>query len=323
MDNGKDYLCKALNGSGVWITKESEGLDEPEYIRIAGAFEALGVAVHHAQPYHGQSKPIERFFGTLCEEFSKRYETYVGSNTVTRPFEASLYYRRIGDMEKKDVLLTLEEVEADFAAWVEEWNATWKHSGQGMDGRTPNEVFALNALPPVTVIPAALDIIFTKPKAAKVMRNGVTMDGLQYWADELAGVEGRMVIIRRPYDDAGKVLVYRAEDDTFLCTATNAALKDEGIASENIERAKRVNKQKRAVIEKAQQYITEGVNSLSFEEKVALEAAKPRGGKRKVAVESEEERKVSGNPIPFPGLKAGPKKLALKTGFEIYDRAQG
>ena len=63
MDNGKDYLCKALNGSGVWITKESDGIEEAEYIRIAGAFEALGVTVHHAQPYHGQSKPIERFFG--------------------------------------------------------------------------------------------------------------------------------------------------------------------------------------------------------------------------------------------------------------------
>jgi Mu transposase, C-terminal./Integrase core domain. len=323
MDNGKDYLCKALNGSGIWVTKESDGLEEPEYIRIAGAFEALGVAVHHAQPYHGQSKPIERFFGTLCEEFSKRYETYVGSNTVTRPFEASLYYRRIGDMEKKDVLLTLAEVEADFAAWVEEWNATWKHSGQGMDGRTPDEVFAENALTPITVIPAALDIIFTKPKAAKVQRNGVTMDGIRYWADELAGLEGHMVIIRRPYDDAGKVLVYRAEDDTYLCEATNAALKDEGIAAENIERAKRVNKKKLAVVAAAQKYIAEGVNSLSFEEKVALEAAKPKGGKRKAPAKDEAERMVSGNPLPFPGLKAGPKKLPLKTGFEIYDRAQG
>ena len=194
-----------------------------------------------------------------------------------------------------------------------------------MDGRTPDEVFAENAMTPITVIPAALDIIFTKPKAAKVQRNGVMMDGIRYWADELAGLEGRMVIIRRPYDDAGKVLVYKAEDDTYLCEATNAALKDEGIASENIERAKRVNKKKLAVVAAAQKYIAEGVNSLSFEEKVALEAAKPRGGKRKATVKDkdEAERMVSGNPLPFPGLKAGPKKLSLKTGFEIYDRAQG
>ncbi|MDR2446065.1 MAG: hypothetical protein LBD58_02040, partial [Treponema sp.] len=39
-----------------------------------------GCEAHFATPYRGQSKPIERLFGTIIQLFSKSQDFYTGSN---------------------------------------------------------------------------------------------------------------------------------------------------------------------------------------------------------------------------------------------------
>lgn len=38
-----------------------------------------------ATPYHGQAKPVERFFGTFEERFDKRFYSYLGHDAKQRP----------------------------------------------------------------------------------------------------------------------------------------------------------------------------------------------------------------------------------------------
>ena len=50
-----------------------------------GLFTILGIKVHWAQPYHGQSKPIERAFGDLCAQHISRSPDCVGAYTGNSP----------------------------------------------------------------------------------------------------------------------------------------------------------------------------------------------------------------------------------------------
>lgn len=67
-DNGKDYLSTDLNP------------DSPNSV-----LNLLGIKKRRAKPYHGQSKPIERFFKTLEERFGKLFYSYIGSDGKNRP----------------------------------------------------------------------------------------------------------------------------------------------------------------------------------------------------------------------------------------------
>jgi hypothetical protein len=51
----------------------------------------LGCASQFAEPYHGQSKRIERAFGFFATEFDKSFESYLGSNTSDRHDDPRLY----------------------------------------------------------------------------------------------------------------------------------------------------------------------------------------------------------------------------------------
>ncbi len=54
IDNGRAFRARFF-----------EGCPDFEQAGIFGLYESLGCKVIHAWPYHGQSKPIERFFGTM------------------------------------------------------------------------------------------------------------------------------------------------------------------------------------------------------------------------------------------------------------------
>ena len=58
-DNGKDYISKELDPKN------------PESV-----LNVLKIGVIHALPYHGQAKPIERFFNTLESRFGTLFYSY-------------------------------------------------------------------------------------------------------------------------------------------------------------------------------------------------------------------------------------------------------
>jgi hypothetical protein len=106
----------------------------------------LGSIVHFCKSYHGQSKPIERLFGFISGEFDTSFESYVSSNTASRPDETKHYW---GTFDRAppipiEQLPTIEETRTLFTDFVTWFNGKWHHRGQGMEGKTPDVVFEAN-----------------------------------------------------------------------------------------------------------------------------------------------------------------------------------
>lgn len=79
LDNGREFGAKLITGGAPWRFRFKAQADE-----MLGALPLLGVQVHWATPFHGQSKPIERAFRDLAEEISKDVRL-AGAYTGNRP----------------------------------------------------------------------------------------------------------------------------------------------------------------------------------------------------------------------------------------------
>lgn len=123
-DNGKDYLSKDLDPN-----------EENTLLSL------LGISKSTALPKHGQSKPIERFFETFENRFGKRFYSYAGSNAKKRPD----YLRKLNKRLEDDLnIVDMDEFISLCHEWIENEYAETKHHGNGMNGKTPNEVYYSN-----------------------------------------------------------------------------------------------------------------------------------------------------------------------------------
>jgi putative transposase len=133
VDNGKDY--------------KSLGRVNPISPQLSGALQRLEIASQHCQPRHPQSKHIERWFRTLHERFDVLWRPfYSGTSPKDRPEECDQQLAehnkllKAGQVEQSPLPLASEFVQAA-ALWITEYNAKHRHTGEGMDGKTPDELF--------------------------------------------------------------------------------------------------------------------------------------------------------------------------------------
>ena len=150
-DNGKDYLKVAKGAMPAYLRSEIEPAEwyakEIQQLQDLGVLARLGMAVTHCIVRHPQSKHIERFFGFVHERFDKGFPTYTGGSPATRPDiteEAMMHHRKLLRMGRGNESLhprASQFIQAALA-WLAWFNAEHKHTGEGMDGRTPAEVFA-------------------------------------------------------------------------------------------------------------------------------------------------------------------------------------
>jgi len=254
IDNGKDYKGKHLQGYNV---KLSNG----EVANIEGVFQKFGVKCIFATPYHGQSKPIERFFGTMINDFAVNYKEYSKSNTVSTIVERNRTWEEI----KKDIDLTLERLISDFDEWVTKWNATHHHRGQGMNGRTPDEVFesGIKKYVKIDIDDVSLDSLFTRDVVRTIQKNGISINGANYYSPKLYEYRGRgQVIVRINPFDMEKIEVLKLNGD-FICEAVAGIYADTGITEENMKNVNRQKKNERkikemydaSIIDKAKSYV--------------------------------------------------------------------
>ncbi len=159
MDNGKDYL-KVARGAAKghelsWLRESPLAppawwQKELEWIERTGVLARLGVAAQHCLPHHPQSKHVERWFRTVHMQFDARHQTYTGGSPATRPEStevAMMQHRRLlkkGRVEESAHPLASSIVLA-FLSWLDTYNHA-PHEGEGMERRSPAEVFraALN-----------------------------------------------------------------------------------------------------------------------------------------------------------------------------------
>jgi putative transposase len=133
IDNGEDYKK---------ISKQV-----PLSPELNGVMARLEMRVRRALPYEPQAKPIESFFRTLHQRFdAKLAPYYCGPSPERRPEECALIIKEhdqyLSGKIDQSPLLPASEFIAMAAMWlVSDYNSEFEHSGHGMDGRTPNEIF--------------------------------------------------------------------------------------------------------------------------------------------------------------------------------------
>jgi hypothetical protein len=213
-DNGKDYDCFALQGR----TKKDRWRERK--VRFAfdqqrsGVFPGLSIDVMHAWPFHGQSKPIERWFGTI-EQYTPVWPTYFGRNPQERPEDFQLNLER-------GKAPTLEEFSEWFDGIVQQYNAK-PHSGDGMDGQSPDAVFAANSISKRTTTDEVLDqwCLRQPPGSVKVTQNGVIYQGVRYGQHDLLAHLGEQVTLRIDDKDLSHVQVWTLDGKIIARVAAN------------------------------------------------------------------------------------------------------
>jgi putative transposase len=238
VDNGKEFKNHILCGDKWKLFRTKI---DPELLDLdAGILAECGVGVSFCQPYHGQSKTIERFWRTMHERFDKFEISYTGSNTSDKPSDLDGIMTNVNYLKKNDVesIPAFEDIEKRIGNFMNWYNENWRHSGNGMNGKTPMEVFKENAGPRREIPESMKRHLFTMRHVMTAGKNGVNLDGAFYHCDKFGEYTGRKVEVRRPIDDAGTVHIFSYPDRVFLFDAQQ--LEFTGVAEEDIhEMAKR------------------------------------------------------------------------------------
>lgn len=253
IDNGKDYRSHVLNGtSKVMRVVNEEGFLEEELVNIQGAYSLFSEKVTFARPYHGASKGrMERTFGTFAQLFSRRMAGYVGSNTRERPDDAALYWRALNKRSRRHDIHSWDEYVRELASFVDWFNSSWHSEGAGMDGRTPDEVFAATAVPLRPVSPEVLAMAFSRSERRVVGRNGVRLDGVRYWDESLMRLVGTDVIVRRQIATPEEVIVSDPRG-AFVCKATAWYFLETGDLAADNERLNAAKRKALTMVKEAQ-----------------------------------------------------------------------
>ena len=212
LDNGRAFRAKFF-----------KGCPDFEQAGFLGLYKSLGCEVIHAWPYHGQSKPIERFFGTM-HELEVWMPSYTGNDIAHKPARM----KRGEELHRKlyDKLggrpLTLEETHTQVARWFAEY-VNRPQFRTHLHGQTPGEVFRLGrgeGLSPADQ--QRLTLLMMQKEIRTITKDGFRLNGRLFWHEALAS-RRHPVLVR--YDDQlfpHEALVYTL-DGNLLCTALDRA----------------------------------------------------------------------------------------------------
>ena len=199
IDNGKDYKVHDLFNT-----------DNPNSL-----VSVLEIAVRHAIPYNAKAKPVERVFKTL-EDLNKLLDSYIGNSPDNRPESMKGTNQSIANK-----CMSFESFKKWADACILQYNNT-PHTGRGMNGKTPKEVYETGFNGAVRVLPDdLLNILMRRTtKCVKVTKNGVKFRELKdvmYNSLELQELAyGKRVYARYRTGDARIIDIY-SEDGVFIC----------------------------------------------------------------------------------------------------------
>lgn len=203
LDNGKAFRSKYFNGVDFRQTG------------IAGLFQELSVHTIFAWPYHGQSKTVERFFGTL-HDLEQWVPSYVGRDIESKPprlNRGEVMHRKVWDASGCRAL-TMEETHVAVAKWIDDY-INRPQRGH-LNGKCPAEVFVAGRGPGVDE--AKLRHLMMAKEVRKVTREGIKHLGHRYYAPELYS-RTHAVQIRYDIADPSSILVYSEDGKRLICEA--------------------------------------------------------------------------------------------------------
>lgn len=208
IDNGKDFTAETLTGR-----KRTERFDTDEQTK--GFYKSIGIEFDkRALPYTPWTKAqIERFFGTLIQGFTKRFESYTG--TLTGSKTAGKVKKDIKGMLARGELYDMDEFSAMFEGYINEIYHVKKHSGleaQNEEKPVPIWVYQnaeryFKAAPPIEY---ALSLL-GKSAERNVYNIGIELAGQTYIHEELGAYVGEKVLCRWREDDMSFITVFDRE----------------------------------------------------------------------------------------------------------------
>jgi hypothetical protein len=211
LDNTRAASSKWLTGGTPnrfrWKVRD----DDP-----VGLFRQCGCEVHFTEPYHGQSKPIERAFRDMAEYVAKGPDcsgAYTGRSPEHKPHT---YGQRA---------IPIDEFIAVVDREVRAHNARPGRKAAACRGRSFDETFQASYEDPATVIRQAtpelrrLWLLAAEGVTCRVPDGRIELFGNRYWAPELARLVGRKVIARFDPEALHKPIHVSLLDGAAVCEA--------------------------------------------------------------------------------------------------------
>lgn len=277
IDNGKDY--KALGRENTLSPAAS------------GVLVRLGVESQYCQPRHPQSKHIERWFRTLHQRFDVLWRPfYSGTSPKDRPEECDQVLAEHKKLMKSGLVANsplplASEFMQCATQWIGEYNARHHHSGRGMDGKAPDELF--DAEYPVgqrrACDPRALDVLLRRRETRKVLEGGcIELNGHRYEPADAGSAASmtleieRTVIVACDPANMGEAVAMDL-DGHYLATLHAMRLMDHGPVSRDEVRA---SMRQRRMVKRAMKDYVSGLIASSYArgESSDLEQLRDRAG---------------------------------------------
>ena len=208
LDNGRAFRAKYFKGCADF-----------EQAGFLGLYRDLGCSVIHAWPYHGQSKPIERFFGTF-HDMEVWMPSYTGNDIAHKPARM----KRGEDLHRQlyDKLggrpLTLEETHAQVARWFVDY-ANRPQYRTHLHGRTPGEVFMEGRGAALSSQDMQKLALFMMQKEVRtITKDGIRVNGRLYWHEKLYSRRHPVLVRYDEHFNPYSVFVYTLDGEP-LCEA--------------------------------------------------------------------------------------------------------
>jgi len=205
LDNGRAFKAK------IFTSKEIDFEEAGFY----GMFARLGIETVFAWTYHGQSKVIERFFGTF-NELERLMPTYTGASIADKParmMRNEKLHRKMHEKRHGGWVPTIDQANQILSSWFDDYD---RRPHRGLSGICPIEIWESGKGPGVD--PEALVYLMMSMEILTVHRNGVTFMGRHYYDEALYGLRDR-VMIRYDMEDLSRVYVFDKTGARKICTA--------------------------------------------------------------------------------------------------------
>ncbi|VVE65411.1 hypothetical protein PAN31117_01866 [Pandoraea anapnoica] len=218
LDNGREYASKEFSGGQPTRYRFQIKPGDP-----VGMMTRVGTVARWSKPAYGQDKPIESFWNYIaeyCDQAPEFQRAYCGKDAASKP----------DDFDRAKAI-PLAEYQARLAAALEHFNHR-PHSGNGMAGRSPYEVYTELLEGAQIIRPDAAHIrlckmgmaLVTLDKREASLKFRVEGFGpIRYWNEALSqlplSARSKKYQVFYDLDDpTANVAVYDGE--TFICDAS-------------------------------------------------------------------------------------------------------
>jgi putative transposase len=186
LDNGRAFASKWISGGAKTRFRFKVRPEDP-----TGLLTSLGIKIHWAMPYRGQSKPIERGFRDLCDSIAKHPAcdgAYTGNSVAAKPEN---YGSKAVEWDRF-VALVDEEIAAH--------NAQTGRRTETANGRSFDDAFfesyAASAIGKATPEQLRMALLAADQKQINRQTGEIDLHGNRYWHPELSSRRGERVTVR-------------------------------------------------------------------------------------------------------------------------------